>query len=325
MLEKKIEGLQPYNEIFYRNCFYNSFFPIVKFYGGKIEEFLINDIPNYKWNSNDKSLSIDFLAVEKMEEILRRQKINENKMYASKNIIMDIKKSIDEDKPVIIYIDCFYEPLRKDTYLKVHLPHTLLIYGYDDMEEELKIIEHRNKDGLTYDFKTLGYEELEKAYDSMLQRYYINELKHVYYDYKPDISRQVKNENRSYWEIYRHNIRNNMDTLIQGVESIKLFQTALNDMVFNVDVLNQGAEQLTNTLNDIINAKIAEKYKLKLIKGGTSEVLQQLDDIIQNWSIIRIEIVRFMYSGVYEQSNFLPIKQLLNHVYLVENNYLEGF
>ena len=70
MLKKIIEGIKPYNEIFYRDCFYNSFFPIVKRYGGQIEEYLINDVPCYEWDCKSKKLEVDYAEEKQIDQIL---------------------------------------------------------------------------------------------------------------------------------------------------------------------------------------------------------------------------------------------------------------
>lgn len=82
------------------------------------------------------------------------------------NIIEYLVSSIHQNKPVIIWVDCFYEDIRLDMYHKEHWAHTLLIVGYNDDTKQFAIMEHSNKESLNYGLKWISYSSLKESYDA---------------------------------------------------------------------------------------------------------------------------------------------------------------
>ena len=61
------------------------------------------------------------------------------------DILHEILKALRSQRPVIIRVDCYYESLRKDMYLRTHWPHSLLIYGFDLEQQMFHVIEHDHR------------------------------------------------------------------------------------------------------------------------------------------------------------------------------------
>lgn len=80
----------------------------------------------------------------------------------SGEIVSHIKKAIDEEKYIILYMDYFYEKIRPDVFGKEHGKHTILIYGYDEHSKKFEIIEHKNKNSFIYEEQLIDYCDIEK-------------------------------------------------------------------------------------------------------------------------------------------------------------------
>lgn len=81
-------------------------------------------------------------------------KLNSGNDY--ENIFENIKKIIDDNKPVIVWVDTFYLPYFKTQY---HFPmHRVVVIGYDD-EKQIVYISDNERD----DIQKVNYENFKKA------------------------------------------------------------------------------------------------------------------------------------------------------------------
>jgi len=71
-----------------------------------------------------------------------------------------IKKEIDNGNPVIISADSFYLEGREDTFMKYHLLHFILIYGYDLHKNVAKIVDHNYTNSNIFEYKEITLKNL---------------------------------------------------------------------------------------------------------------------------------------------------------------------
>lgn len=43
-ISKKIINIEPFNDIWYINCFYNAMIPILQYYLGRIDSYIVSDL-----------------------------------------------------------------------------------------------------------------------------------------------------------------------------------------------------------------------------------------------------------------------------------------
>lgn len=148
-----LDRLLPFRHLFHKSCFFNSFFPIIQYYGISPLYFLIGDLPVYSLMTDDGLLNwgVNFNQIGAMDDIFDRFGIMLFIKTKSEDILKDIEKALANGQPSIVYIDCYYEPIRPDMYQKSHWPHTLLICGLDKRENELLVIEHDEVNSLKYE------------------------------------------------------------------------------------------------------------------------------------------------------------------------------
>lgn len=76
-------------------------------------------------------------------------------------------------RPVVLWVDCYELPIRKDTFRKKHLPHTILVHGYNDCTGHFHIIEHLQMENLSYDKKQFGW----KIWSGLILNLIMNSIK----------------------------------------------------------------------------------------------------------------------------------------------------
>ncbi len=320
---KIIKNIEPYNEIFFKSCFYNSLFPILRSYGKDEVTVLLNDVILYKFYENDTkfNLGITYLPVKPVEDIINeiglRIETDERKL----NLIEGIIEAIDKKGCVVIWVDCYYLPYRKDTYMKIHWKHTLLIYGYDKKNKNFNIIEHTHRDNLNYRKQIVSFDELISGYEGFIKSY--NELP-TYYEFylnKKQDDSVVELEDRQKLKTFLSNIEYQEDKYIDQLKLILTFAERFKLLINNGIQLQQNFEFILNGLNDIINAKQVEYYKITKLFDSEAEVINILQNILVKWQIIRSVIVKCIYTSQYNEKAFESVINNLEVVYELELQY----
>jgi hypothetical protein len=318
-----LENIEPFNDLFFINCYYNSLFPILLYYKKSILPILINYVfsYNYKKELVNSSISSNYIPVKNSEEILSEIGIKLCVKVNNNNLIEDTIQSITHSKPVIADINCYYLPIRKE-YLKNHLIHTILIYGFNNLEKTFNIIEQKYGDSLSYQKSIITYSDYESSYygvselndkDKKLACYYQYSLLEGYNeDAVLDVNNSIKE--------LRMNLQSKIQYIDLGLVMLKEF---LDDSttIFSESALKQNINNLVEGLNSIVNAKRVEYYKMEKALGSMHQLTIICANIEKKWSFIRSKCVKYLYSSNYKQSDFQDVIKKISEIYFDEINY----
>jgi acyl transferase domain-containing protein len=326
--EIKLNNIEPFNDLFYKSCFYNSLFPAIKYFTRDIYPFLINDINVYRLNycfDKIKICSSEYISLKTYEQLLNEAGLLCKHIEISANIIDDIRESINRNNPVIIWVDCYYEPIRQDIYLNEHLLHTWLIYGYNDVLKYFNIIEHNYRDNLDYKKQIINYDDAILCYNGCIDNFisktpfpsfieiYINQ-----HDKK--LKEQYRNLDE-YKNEYKSNIIKYKDKFFESLENIKLFTEDYKNSVTDIQLLNQISESLIAGFNAIINAKKIQLYILNRLFYDNPVIIKILENIVDNWEGIRSIILKFSYTSIYKQKMLEQSIISLDEIYKLEHEF----
>lgn len=326
---KILEGIEPFNEIYYQNCFYNSAFPVLRHYKKSELSFLTNDIIVYHYDEDKKALGLgtNYIPFQTIEHIVDLEGISVNTQIDSDNIILDIITSIRKERPVIIWVDCFYESIRKDMYLKEHWPHTLLIYGYDESRQIFNIIEHKDRDNLSYDRYTISYADIIKCYKGYLNYFQKCEAIPTYYEFslKEEVPFGESSDKviNNYFEVYKSNMMNKKDLVLDGLSMLKKFTNDFEVVALNETMLKDISGDLLGKFNNIINTKMVERYRNQVVLVDQPDLLSIFEDIVDNWNSIRATIARLFYSSDYRLKSIETLLKKLEAICQLEEKYYE--
>lgn len=148
MKKNIILGVKPFNDLFFRSCYYHQLLAGISVFNVNKDEVLLNfftlirehfeleevDFTGYKKINNSKGYKIRYCNVNKKQLI----------------------KAINKGYPVILGIDCYYLESKKETYFKTHEPHFLLVYGYDLSNDLANIVEHDYRNDYNYTHKVVS-------------------------------------------------------------------------------------------------------------------------------------------------------------------------
>lgn len=326
---KIIDNVLPFNEIFYKNCFYNSLFPVIRHYNKNVLPIFINDVIVYD-NLNINStlqFGIKYLSNKSKEEVLDELGIIIEQFNYRINLINDIRKAIQGSKPVIIWVDCFYESFRNDSYKKNHWMHTLLINGYNDGERTANIVEHKHRDNLSYENRTISYEDIENSYEGYYANFKSRSNLSSYFEFSLKEPKQtIYTDNaglRICKKTFFSNVKKKEIDIVYGLEKLSGFSKEFEEIVLSEQILKNKVDILINSFNMIINAKQTEMYKISRLLGEQHQITKLQQEIVQYWIFIRSIVAKYKFSKIYKQENFVSLFDKLKKILELEHLYHE--
>ncbi|WP_051614117.1 beta-ketoacyl synthase N-terminal-like domain-containing protein [Paenibacillus sp. UNC217MF] len=305
-----LERFNPFNDVFFKNCFYNSVFPIISHFQEDIFPFLLDDFILFTFMEADdggKIYSVEYCASHELQDLFEDSNLVVESKWDHEKIIEDIIEGISGDRPVVVWVDSYYESIRKDTFLKQHLDHTILVYGYDKKNELFHVIEHDRRENLSYKKCIMPFTDIINGSEGY-KRNFSSENKPSHY-----IFSHQKRERRKpdYVDIFAENIENHRDKLQSSMNALHQFNQYFITLASNELELRSQLDTLISFFNDVLNAKYIEKYRLTLLFGEDDEVVLHVIKLIAQWDHIRKSVLRFKYQPIYHTDMFQPAYEKL--------------
>ncbi|WDV45041.1 beta-ketoacyl synthase N-terminal-like domain-containing protein [Clostridiaceae bacterium M8S5] len=316
-----IKNIEPYNDLFYKNCYYNSLFPVIKHFGGDVMRFMINDIMTYNLAQTENSINIDikYNQIEEEETLYEDLAIECISMIYSEDIVGELINQINKERPAIIWIDCFYESIREQMYNKQHWAHTLLVFGYNLKNKTFDIIEHMHKDSLGYQKKSISFKELEACYEGYINNFHKNEQPSLYMFDKGATCKNIDKYN-----VYVGNFLKSKDIWAKGLNDLGNFAKDFKIIMQDEKKLSENVQELVASMNNIINAKEVVKYKAERLLQS-EELTRLTNDVVLMWSKIRKNIAKFMYTNKYKINAVNESIELIDEIIKLEYRFIERF
>ncbi len=324
---KILNNIKPFNDVFYRSCFYNSFFPVINYFNKSVELFLMNDVPIYTYSrSLDKiNLELKYHEVQPMHSLLKMHGIEIHTKLKSADVIKDIIDALSRERPVIIWVDCFYESIRKDTYLKEHLPHTWLVYGFNTEEKYFHIIEHTHQQNLSYSEHKISYEDLLNSYQGHISNFMKDSEFESYFEFYLDENfHDERYDSIDYKSIFLHNMNGKKNDLLNGLENLVLFIKDFRQIVMSKEELIKSKDNLLHIFNNIMNAKKADKYRIQNMFDKNSDTIALVDTILECWDFARLNLAKYIFSNAYNEETFAVAISKLELAYSYERKLYDA-
>jgi hypothetical protein len=322
---KIIDNIEPFNDVWYKYCFYSALFPIINCFCGTIIPFILNDIYfyDYQVESGTPLMSLKSNSIKTDMQLLNEFGISTLVKVKCENIVHDLLHSISNGSPVIISIDCFYESIRTDAYQKRHFDHLLLLYGYDTKYQYFNILESNYLDSIIYEKKQMSFSDVESCYNGFLNNIH-NGKDASYYEYS-GMKNYSQIDNKYYINDFKLRMFENSNFIIESLNTIDKFSEHINNLYAanSLDMIN--IDSLLNLFNDLINNKNCEKYRLIKVFGSLIELLDLLELIISSWNTIRGIIVKYQFTNTLRTKSLEVLTRKLSDIKQFESNYYNIF
>jgi len=291
-----LKKVEPFNDIFFKTCYYNSFFSALYTGDKDIYPFLQNDISGYDIVNN--KIEVKYHPAKPIETILEQSGIIMDDSAPIGNLINDIVTSLSADKVVIVAVDCYYEPIRKEMFLKNNWAHSLLVYGFDMEKRLFYVLEHSGVYHLDYKAAEIGFDDLVNAYDGYRKNFgktflfpeYTrisfrkeNCIENINRSFKPKISEEVRKELRSMVEKY--------DTVFKRLQ----------EYVQNEKEYKEHIKEFEHLVNQIAMSKKAELYKIEKSNDMDAE---EITKIFDKWDRISNAVKKHVFKMEHQNTGF---------------------
>lgn len=325
----KIDKFKPFNEVLYKDCYYHGLIPIFKCFVGFIESFLLNDICMYYTYYKDENkigIRCDTIFQETEEEILSKYGIGVNKVKKTDTIVKDLAECISDNRPAIIRIDCFYEPLRLDSYQSFHASHAIPVYGYNLEAKYINILEAKFIDSVSYSENELQFADLEKAYQGYVDRFLdITEKDTLvsFYQKKslcPEEYRELYNE--QYVKFCKY-LLNGQNRFIESQSSLKMFAADIQNILLNDTQAVSKLEYLISDLTSMINNMNIQRYLFIKIFQFEKELICYIDLIAGKWKSIRAILTKYKFKKRIDEKSVPVIEKKLNEIIELEEKRMK--
>lgn len=322
-IKKKLDGIEPFNEIFYKDCFFNSFFAVANYFKRNGDRIFAND--TFVYSQTDKkdplNLEVEYITDEALVDLIEQCGIKTRNVVISNDIIRDIKMAIAFDKPAVVSVDCYYEPIRRDTYQKKHWAHMLLVYGYDDSQQVLNIIEHTDINGLDYTHKTIAYEDMIECYNGLHANFNIREGYPSFMEFYAEDTNFISDNEIKYHNILARNMMKNKEILFTRLKRIKEFEEEVNSVIISETDLSLNIDKLSFIFTELLKAKYAETYRISKIIEIDAGVNESMNKIINSIKLMKNIIDKYKYSKIYREKSIKTISDEFSGLYDLEVKY----
>lgn len=321
----KLAEIKPFNDILFKDCFYNAFFSIVKYFNRDIIPFLINDfaIYNYDNKKNRICIGIDYTSIKDTGLILDELGMKAETRMVSSDPIYDIHCAISKGNPVIIRVDCFFEPLRIDTYNTIHWSHSLLVHGYDILKKEFLVMEQENMNSLSYKEKSISYCDLVNAYKGYLDNFHKDNSLPTFYEFSVNKDNQNSISKPDYKEVFLNNLSTVRDVLRESLESLSKFKEDFIEINKNRQLMELNLDEMLYQFNEIVKAKYSEKYKIALLAmPDCEEMIKIVDEIVDCYTYIKSTLGMYKYSNHHRERFLKPLAEKMGQIMEAESLYL---
>ncbi|MDD4492819.1 MAG: SDR family NAD(P)-dependent oxidoreductase [Eubacteriales bacterium] len=321
------ETITPFNDFFYRECYFLSLFSISKHLNMDILTFLTNDVPVYYKDNDSGYINVQYINCIDLEELFLDNYIQPYYEPYQEDLASQIKLKIDMGNPVIVWLDSFYQPYIMDTFQKQHIQHTCTIYGYDSYSSEqiFHVVDHISKDSLSYSQQTISFIDLQKAcvkYQENFPASDANKLLVTFEKTKNGIqhNKVMSNENsENYFKFYIKN----KDLVLHGMEVLHEFINEIKAVIEDRSVYLSYYQNMMEIINVIVNTKKAETYKMKHLYGEESFYYKISMEIENAWDMLRKILTKMYYTTQQYQENQSKLQNYLQAIGTGENELIE--
>lgn len=323
-MRKILDSITPFNEIFYKTCFYNPFLSGVYYLGGEIRPFLCNDFFVYQFNdSNGFNLNINFVESKPTNDILKGMNIGMDSDFIKLNIINEIKIAIDNNHPVIVPIDRFYwnSSLNKTMYQIKHFAHFFLITGYDNLSKLFTTIDVSEASAFV---SNITYENLLECSEGYLRwkngkpTMKISKLHNI--QKEPNLENHLKPND--YIDIFKYNLNNNLELLINGNEALLTAAENFESPEFIQALNDQPSIDIAIALSTIPRVKKCELYRVYKLLNKDRDLFAIAEQINRAWEIVRSVLLKAVITKNLDKSSGISIGKRMEELYFLENKYL---
>ncbi|PWW07321.1 amino acid adenylation domain-containing protein [Paenibacillus cellulosilyticus] len=306
-------NILPYNDYFYKSCFYNSLFPVINHHLQSVLPFLVNETQALFQKKSDTVLwrPVQYHSAIEEVEMLRQLGISAQSDGKVDFVCDKIMDDLRNKRLPIIWIDTFYSSIRQDTYQKLHWPHSILIFGANEKKRLFYVIEHTYRESLSYRQRAMPFEDVEQAYRSYAACY--ADGNDDYFSYSLDFTPAAPTIAQMR-HTYLTNVRNHAETIERGIVHIDLCAEAVGLYLPESAQHSEESQYLLETFNEIYNVKLIQSFIAQSLLSPLEYEQLSMPVLLEKWMAIRNLTAKSFFSKRISEKKLKHCIQLLQEI-----------
>jgi hypothetical protein len=178
------------------------------------------------------------------------------------------------------------------------------VIGYNQNEEVFQVIENTSRDAFNYSYRTIGFQDLEKAYNSFIENSSLRSIREVFYE----------------------NYLCSKQKLAFSMKNIYEIKAQIAELSQSEDAFFKNQEDIIELLNTVLNAKKIEEYRASHIFCEQQTYLFLRKAVTEQWNYIRTTFIRCSLMKRYNRTCIDLCLKKLDYIYELEmmvNEYLK--
>ena len=257
--KKVLKGVKPFNELFFRSCYFHQLMTAYSKYGAAAEIIYSNYLPVYRFNEETEQISCKTILLFTEKDTEEYSGLHLVKKKRCFDAVKEIIRAIDRGNPVIVAVDCFELAYREEYYHKGHTGHYLLIYGYDIQKGVFIANEHFYTNSVRYGEVEIKLEVLKKAAESY------NDNLALYPSAIVKVTRAPHARSKPIGEEFKRRIVRAAQSLSDSCRSMQKFVAYLKEKSENEAYIIENAERLFADIVNLRREKNNQKYQLAVL------------------------------------------------------------
>lgn len=308
------EAFRPFNDVLYKNCFYNQLFTCMNYLSASYYPILMNDV--YYYADEKTSFRLESLSIKKEDDILKSVGICMEEKAYSTDFRSHVLGCLKKGSCAIVFIDCYYYPLKRDNYLRLHNPHAVSVIGCDFENKLLRIVDHNFETSLHYVEQTIDISCLERCCQEYNQ-FFKREISwyEIYKTAPTETDRDCKAG--LYWNYSRY-----MKNIRDGMNRLGSFFDFYKSSVLCPQRLQEVIDPLSACITEIFQKIKARRYQFIKIGDLADPEITLLDNIVENWGYVYAVLGKYTLNSAYRESSFLFSIEKTQKILTAEEDWL---
>jgi acyl carrier protein len=314
--------ITPFNDVYYRSCYFSALIPAIIYFGGDYFRLFCNDIMLFHLKDEQKQvrISTEYFSQLTTEEVLQSMGLEARENHNVEDLIEQIYLDISQNRPVILHIDCYYEPIRSDMYWKNHWSHYLIIVGFDIKARTIDVLEQNDLYSMTYALHKINNVDLIKMYTGAIKNFPPNKNLPSYSTVYPTGNKQIIWDCR---QKYEQLLSKHMDKLDQSMLYLKKITEFMTRMLNNERLLKDNIDALILDVTILETSLIAEGYKYKKLYFMDKRIIELSEFVYQHWSMLKRILVKTQLNGNYQNLSLKKAASMITEAFENEIQIVE--
>ncbi|MBK1811299.1 hypothetical protein JHL18_11745 [Clostridium sp. YIM B02505] len=270
--------VEPYNQVLYNNCLYNTLLSACQYFGFSDEFILTNDFFSYKLNKKENRFFVDRDVIKIQEDIplLRDMGIECHIPSDQSNPVKYIRDSLSNGRLVMICIDQYVFE-KSPFYASVHSMYHMLLYAHhDNVFNALSLMDGQCiQTTISEQEVYIGMQDKKRYFSNHIPDF---DLMSLYCD-------DHKIRKNDYMVKFKKNFRECSTELINRAEILSEAAKYYSAFDFN-SLKDVSLEDYPHSLTHMIVAKKVQIYQNQMMFGNNDLIMENLTQALNNMRIL---------------------------------------